>query len=290
METTAFHNEKERSQPISIQDTGDKTVTGFCTGFDIDRIITDIRPGELFVIAVRPGVGKTSLMMNIAQNMALGNKHTSIGIFSLEHETREIVARMLCCLTRISINDLQGQKIQGSLKKAVEQFCKRNILIDDANPIDIPDICDKARRMYYQYGVRAILIDYLQLIRNSDIVGASSPKEELAMISSQLKALAEELEIPVILFTHLYKSIGRNERPTLADLKEKTGDIAQNADIIAFLHRELPTATPKRPLPAELIVAKNRQGSLGTVNLNFFPEYFLFENAKNSNTTTPDAE
>ena len=284
MKTTTSHNEEESSQKINTQDAGDKTVLGLRTGFDIDRIITDIRPGELFVLAGRPSFGKTSLMINIALNMALGNEHASIGIFSLEHETREIVARMLCCLTRISINDLQGQQILGSLKKAVEQLCKSKILIEDAGSIDITNLCAKARRMRYQHGVHAIFIDYLELIKTSDMTDASSPKEELAMISSQLKALAEELDIPVILLTQLYKSIGRNERPSLDDLRKKSGNIEQDADIIAFLHRELPTCTPKHPLPVELIIAQNSHGSCGTVNLNFFPEYFLFENAPKSAT------
>ena len=124
MDTTAFHDEEEHLQPINTQDTGDKTVAGLCTGFDIDRIITDIRPGELFVLAGRPSVGKTSLMMNIAQNMALGNEHTPIGIFSLELPAREIIVRMLCNLTRTSINDLQEQRIQENLNKAGEQLCK----------------------------------------------------------------------------------------------------------------------------------------------------------------------
>ena len=135
--------------------------------------------------------------------------------------------------------------------------------------------------MYYQHGVHAIFIDYLQLISNSDVFDASCPKNELAMISSQLKALAGELEIPVILVTHLYKSLEIGKRPTLADLEKTSGNIEQNADIIAFLHRELPSYIyiTEQPLPVEIIIAKNRHGSCGTVNLNFFPEYFLFENA-----------
>ncbi len=277
-------SDNECKDAINTQDAGDKTVLGLRTGFDIDRIITDIRPGELFVLAGRPSFGKTSLMINIALNMALGNEHASIGIFSLECYVREIVARMLSSLTRISINDFQGQQILGSLNKAAEKLCKSKILIEDAGSIDITNLCAKARRMRYQHGVHAIFIDYLGLIKTSDMTDASSPKEELAMISSQLKALAEELEIPVILLTQLYKSIGINERPTLADLRKKSGNIEQDADIIAFLHRELPGWSPKRPLPVELIIAKNRHGSCDTVNLNFFPEYFLFENAPKSAT------
>ena len=122
MDTTAFHNEEEHLQPINTKDTGGKTFVGLGTVFDIDRIITDIRPGELFVLAGRPSVGKTTLMMNIAQNMVLGNESTSVGIFSLELPAREIVTRMLSSLTRISINDLQGRQIQGSPKKAAEQL------------------------------------------------------------------------------------------------------------------------------------------------------------------------
>ena len=284
MNTTAFHHEEEHLQPINTQNTGEKTIVGLGTGFDIDRIITDIRPGELFVLAGRPSVGKTSLMMNIAQNMVLGNERTSVGIFSLELPAKEIVARMLSSLARIRTNALQERQIQGSLKKAVEQLCKSKILIDDTGSIDITNLCANARRMKANHDVKVIFIDYLQLIKGQGRSNASR-KNEVAMISGSLKAMAKELNIPVVVLAQLNRqTVQQGDTPTLSNLRESRA-IEQDADVVALLHRDRKQQYDQKdgeeakPLSAELIIVKNRHGSCGTVNLNFFPEYFLFENA-----------
>jgi len=293
MDTAAFHNEVEHLQPINTQDTGDKTIVGFCTGFDIDRIITDIRPGELFVLAGRPSVGKTSLMMNIAQNMVLGNERTSVGIFSLELAAKEIVARMLSSLARIRTNALQGRQIQGSLKKAVEQLCKSKILIDDTGSIDITNLCANARRMKANHDVKVIFIDYLQLIKGQ-VCSNASRENEIAMISGSLKAMAKELNIPVVVLAQLNRQAEQHgDTPKLSNLRESRA-IEQDADVVALLHRDRKQQYDQKdgeeakPLSAELIIAKNRHGSSGTVNLNFFPEYFLFENATKTATQPPN--
>jgi len=292
MDTTAFHNEEEHLQPINTQNTDDKTIVGLGTGFDIDRIITDIRPGELFVLAGRPSVGKTSLMMNLAQNMVLGNERTSVGIFSLELPAREIVARMLSSLARIRTNALQGQQIQDSLKKAVEQLCKSKILIDDTGSIDITNLCANARRMKANHDVKVIFIDYLQLIKGQVCSNASREKE-IAMISGSLKAMAKELNIPVVVLAQLNRQAEQQgDTPKLSNLRESRA-IEQNADVVALLHRDRKQQYDQKdgeeakPLSAELIIAKNRHGSCGTVNLNFFPEYFLFENSPETATQPP---
>ena len=290
MDTTAFHNEVEHLQTINPQDTGDKTALGLRMGLDIDWIITGIRPGELFVLAGRPSVGKTTLMMNIAQNIVLGNERTSIGIFSLELPAREIVARMLSSLARISINDLHEQQIQGDLKKAVEQLCKSKILIDDTGSIDITNLCANARRMKANHDIKVIFIDYLQLIKGQ-VRSNASRVNEIAMISGSLKAMAKELNIPVVVLAQLNRQTEQQgDTPKLSNLRESDA-IEQDADVVALLHRDRKQQYDQKdgeeakPLSAELIIAKNRHGSCGTVNLNFFPEYFLFENAtQNSNT------
>ena len=313
MDTTAFHNEVEHLQTINPQDTGDKTALGLRMGLDIDWIITGIRPGELFVLAGRPSVGKTSLMMNIAQNMVIGNEHASVGIFSLELPAREIVARMLSSLARFNLNDLQGQQIQGDLKKAVEQLCKSKILIDDTGSIDITNLCANARRMKAKHDVKVIFIDYLQLIKGQ-VCSNASRENEIAMISGSLKAMAKELNIPVVVLAQLNRQAEQHgDTPKLSNLRESRA-IEQDADVVALLHRDrkqqydlihwLQRHVPllhrdrkqqydqkdgeeAKPLSAELIIAKNRHGSCGTVNLNFFPEYFLFENALKTATPPP---
>ncbi len=281
MDTTAFHHEEEHLQPINTQNTGEKTIVGLGTGFDIDRMITDIRPGELFVLAGRPSVGKTSLMMNIAQNMVLGNERTSVGIFSLELPAKEIVARMLNSLARIRTNALQERQIQGSLKKAVEQLCKSKILIDDTGSIDITNLCANARRMKANHDVKVIFIDYLQLIKGQ-VCSNASRENEIAMISGSLKAMAKELNIPVVVLAQLNRQAEQHgDTPKLSNLRESRA-IEQDADVVALLHRDRKQQYDQKdgeeakPLSAELIIAKNRHGSCGTVNLNFFPEYFRF--------------
>ena len=276
-------SDNEYKDAIKPQDTGGKTALVLRTGFDIDWMITGIRPGELFVLAGRPSVGKTSLMMNIAQNMALGNEHTPIGIFSLELPARKIIVRMLCNLTRTSINDLQEQRIQENLNKAGEQLCKSKILIDDTGSLDITNLCANARRMKDNHDVKVIFIDYLQLVKGQ-VRSNVSRKNEVAMISGSLKALAKELNIPVVVLAQLNcQAEPQGDTPKLSNLRESDA-IEQDADVVALLHRDRKQYDQKdgeeaKPLPAELIITKNRHGSCGTVNLNFFPEYFLFENA-----------
>ena len=276
-------SDNEYKDAIKPQDTGGKTALVLRTGFDIDWMITGIRPGELFVLAGRPSVGKTSLMMNIAQNMALGNEHTPIGIFSLELPARKIIVRMLCNLTRTSINDLQEQRIQENLNKAGEQLCKSKILIDDTGSLDITNLCANARRMKVNHDVKVIFIDYLQLVKGQ-VRSNVSRKNEVAMISGSLKALAKELNIPVVVLAQLNcQAEPQGDTPKLSNLRESDA-IEQDADVVALLHRDRKQYDQKdgeeaKPLPAELIITKNRHGSCGTVNLNFFPEYFLFENA-----------
>ena len=277
-------SDNEYKDAIKPQDTGGKTALVLRTGFDIDWMITGIRPGELFVLAGRPSVGKTSLMMNIAQNMALGNEHTPIGIFSLELPARKIIVRMLCNLTRTSINDLQEQRIQENLNKAGEQLCKSKILIDDTGSLDITNLCANARRMKVNHDVKVIFIDYLQLVKGQ-VRSNVSRKNEVAMISCSLKAMAKELNIPVVVLAQLNRQAEpQGDTPKLCNLRESDA-IGQDADVVALLHRDRKQQYDQKdgeeakPLPAELIITKNRHGSCGTVNLNFFPEYFLFENA-----------
>ena len=260
---------------------GDPSAVGFRTGFDFDEIIMGLQPGDLFVLAARPSIGKTSLMLNIATNIALGNERIPIGIFSFETSTRAVIIRMLSSLTRISFTDFLKNRV------SKEQWCKvldasnriheAQIVIDDTGEMDISELRVKARLMRSRYGVQAIFIDYLQLIRDSR---RNSCREwEITEISHSLKAMARELAIPVIVLVQLSRQADCQVKPTLSSIRE-SGGVEQVADMIAILHRcRKDFSYENEPLSAELNIAKNRRGSCGTVNLKFFPQYTLFENA-----------
>ncbi|MBR0459072.1 MAG: replicative DNA helicase [Victivallales bacterium] len=265
---------------------GDSEVLGLRTGFDFDRMITGLKPGELFVLAARPSIGKTALMLNIATNIALGTEPTPIGIFSLEMPSLQLAIRMITSLTRISVSDFRNHRVQAAQWADVMEVANRvhdsKIIVDDTGAIDILELRAKARRMKNQYGVQAIFIDYLQLIKAHTKANASR-ENEVAMISGSLKAMAKELNIPVVVLAQLNRQAEQGEKPKLANLRE-SGAIEQDADVVAILHRDRDKQYDQKeddtkPLPAELIIAKNRNGSCGTVNLHFFPRYTRFENA-----------
>ena len=267
---------------------GDKGVMGIPTGFDMDRMITGLKPGELFVLAARPSIGKTAFALNMVPNIALGNNPQPIGIFSLEMPALQLVIRMLCSLTRISMSDLRHGSVSTSqwaeLMNAADQLQKSGIFIDDTGAIDILELRAKARRMRAQNNIQAIFIDYLQLIKVHSKSNASR-ENEVAMISGSLKAMAKELNIPVVVLAQLNRQAEQQgEKPKLSHLRE-SGAIEQDADVVALLHRdrdkqyEQGEGNDDTPLKAELIIAKNRNGGTGKNNLLFFPRYTCFVNA-----------
>lgn len=267
---------------------GDKGVMGIPTQFDMDRMITGLKPGELFVLAARPSIGKTAFALNIATNIAVGPDSHPIGIFSLEMPALQLVIRMLCSLTRISMSDLRHGNISttqwADVMNAADQLQKSGIFIDDTGAIDILELRAKARRMRAQHGIEAIFIDYLQLIKVHSKSNASR-ENEVAMISGALKAMAKELNIPVVVLAQLNRQAEQQgEKPKLSHLRE-SGAIEQDADIVALLHRdrdkqyEQGEGNDDTPLKAELIIAKNRNGGTGTTHLLFFPKYTCFVNA-----------
>ncbi len=268
---------------------GNKDVMGIPTGFDMDRMITGLKPGELFVLAARPSIGKTAFALNMVTNIAIGPDPQPVGIFSLEMPALQLVIRMLCSLTRKSMSDLRHGSISASdwaeVMNAVEQLQKSGILIDDTGAIDILELRAKARRMRAQHGIKAIFIDYLQLIKVHNKSSNASRENEVAMISGTLKAMAKELNIPVVVLAQLNRQAEQQgEKPKLSHLRE-SGAIEQDADIVALLHRERDKqyeqgeGNDDKPLKAELIIAKNRNGGTGTNHLLFFPKYTCFINA-----------
>ena len=267
----------ERSQKI-----GD--VTGTSTGFtDFDQITTGLHEDNLIIIAARPAMGKTAFALNIAQNVAK-NSDKPVAIFSLEMGAESLVERMLSAEGLIPSYHVRTGNLSESewrrMISAQERLAKGKIFIDDTAGIRISEIRSKAKRLAQENGgLGLIVIDYLQLIEGR---GRENRQQEVSEISRQLKIIAKELKVPVIALSQLSRGVDQrnDKRPILSDLRE-SGSIEQDADIVAFLYREAYYKRDEQEEPdnvTELILEKNRHGSLGTVQLYFLKEYAKFAN------------
>lgn len=267
----------ERSQKI-----GD--VTGTSTGFtDFDQITTGLHEDNLIIIAARPAMGKTAFALNIAQNVAKSSDK-AVAIFSLEMGAESLVERMLSAEGLIPSYHVRTGNLSESewrrMISAQERLAKGKIFIDDTAGIRISEIRSKAKRLAQENGgLGLIVIDYLQLIEGR---GRENRQQEVSEISRQLKIIAKELKVPVIALSQLSRGVDQrnDKRPILSDLRE-SGSIEQDADIVAFLYREAYYKRDEQEEPdnvTELILEKNRHGSLGTVQLYFLKEYAKFAN------------
>ena len=267
----------ERSQKI-----GD--VTGTSTGFtDFDQITTGLHEDNLIIIAARPAMGKTAFALNIAQNVAK-NSDKPVAIFSLEMGAESLVERMLSAEGLIPSYHVRTGNLSESewrrMISAQERLARGKIFIDDTAGIRISEIRSKAKRLAQENGgLGLIVIDYLQLIEER---GRENRQQEVSEISRQLKIIAKELKVPVIALSQLSRGVDQrnDKRPILSDLRE-SGSIEQDADIVAFLYREAYYKRDEQEEPdnvTELIIEKNRHGSLGTVQLYFLKEYAKFAN------------
>ena len=267
----------ERSQKV-----GD--VTGTSTGFtDFDQITTGLHEDNLIIIAARPAMGKTAFALNIAQNVAK-NSDKAVAIFSLEMGAESLVERMLSAEGLIPSYHVRTGNLSESewrrMISAQERLAKGKIFIDDTAGIRISEIRSKAKRLAQENGgLGLIVIDYLQLIEGR---GRENRQQEVSEISRQLKIIAKELKVPVIALSQLSRGVDQrnDKRPILSDLRE-SGSIEQDADIVAFLYREAYYKRDEQEEPdnvTELIIEKNRHGSLGTVQLYFLKEYAKFAN------------
>ena len=267
----------ERSQKV-----GD--VTGTSTGFtDFDQITTGLHEDNLIIIAARPAMGKTAFALNIAQNVAKSSDK-AVAIFSLEMGAESLVERMLSAEGLIPSYHVRTGNLSESewrrMISAQERLAKGKIFIDDTAGIRISEIRSKAKRLAQENGgLGLIVIDYLQLIEGR---GWENRQQEVSEISRQLKIIAKELKVPVIALSQLSRGVDQrnDKRPILSDLRE-SGSIEQDADIVAFLYREAYYKRDEQEEPdnvTELILEKNRHGSLGTVQLYFLKEYAKFAN------------
>ncbi|HEX9891084.1 MAG TPA: replicative DNA helicase [Actinomycetota bacterium] len=260
----------------------DSAFAGVATGFqDLDSLLQGLHPGNLIVVAARPGVGKSSFVTNVARNAAV--EGTPVAMFSLEMSRSEIAMRLLCAEARVPWDKVRAARVGpedwGRIAEAAEALDRAPLWIADSGNLNIVDIRAKARRLKSKpEGLGLIIVDYLQLMSSHQRV--ENRQQEIAEISRSLKMLAKELEIPVIAVSQLNREPERrgDKRPQLADLRE-SGAIEADADVVMLLHRDdLYSTEPELRGLAQVIVAKHRNGPTDTVTLTFIHNLTQFRN------------
>lgn len=259
-------------------------ITGIETGFtELDRMTAGFQRNDLIIIAARPSVGKTAFALNIAQNVAVKARE-NVAIFSLEMGAEQLVMRMLCAEGNINAQNLRTGQLTAEdwskLTMAMGSLSNAGIYIDDTPGIRVSEIRSKCRRLKQESGLGMILIDYLQLIQGSGRNGGENRQQEVSEISRSLKALARELQVPVIALSQLSRGVEQRQdkRPMMSDIRE-SGSIEQDADIVGFLYRDdYYDKESENKNIIEIILAKQRNGPVGTVSLAFVKEYNKFVN------------
>jgi replicative DNA helicase len=271
-----------------------REVTGLATDFtDFDRMTSGLQKGELVIIAARPSMGKTAFAINLAQNAAV-NHGATVAIFSLEMSKESLLRRMLASQAWVDQRRLQqgflGREDHMKLQNALNQLVESRMYIDDSAGISLAEMRAKTRRLRQTSGaLDLVVVDYLQLM-SATLPAAGGKKyenrtQEVSAISRGLKALAKELDVPVVALSQLSRSSerrGDDKRPMLSDLRE-SGAIEQDADVVCFIHREAyynrdEEMSESDKARSEIIIAKQRNGPTGTVHLNFIAKYTRFDN------------
>lgn len=258
-------------------------VTGVPTGFtELDKITAGFQKNDLIIVAARPSVGKTAFALNVSQNIATKTDE-NVAIFSLEMGADQLVMRMLCAEGNIDAQRLRTGKLEDEdwqrLTMAMGSLSKAGIYIDDTPGIKVKEIRSKCRKLKQDRGLGMIMIDYMQLIQG-DARSGEGRQQEVSEISRELKGLARELEVPVIALSQLSRGVEsrQDKRPMMSDIRE-SGSIEQDADVIAFLYRDdyYDQESEAKDI-IEIIIAKQRNGPVGTVELAFVKEYNKFVN------------
>ena len=267
-----------------------KEVTGLATHYtDFDKMTSGLQESELIIIAARPSMGKTAWAINIAQNAAVhGDK--VVAVFSLEMSKESLLRRMLASEARVGSRKLQTgtmmREDRGKLNDALERLMESKMFIDDTPGISLAEMRAKARRLKQQEGrLDLIVVDYLQLMTGTNATGKKgfeNRTQEVSSISRGLKALAKEMRIPVVALSQLSRGSEQrtgDKKPLLSDLRE-SGSIEQDADVVAFIHREEYYDRENEDLKgkAEIIIAKQRNGPTGSIELAFLSDFTRFEN------------
>lgn len=271
--------------------SGEKAAQGIPTGYsELDRMTNGLKPGEMFVLAARPSMGKTSLMMNIVESICLDEGKPSL-VFSCEMSAAQLVQRLLFARSRFASAKLTRgytpTKIDLSkINRAAVELSSSKLFIDDTAGISINELRAKARRKHRDEGIQFIAIDYLQLLKSRTRQAENSREREIAEISAGIKALAKELNIPILILAQLNRGpetrSGKNVGvPRMSDLRE-SGSIEQDADMVGLLYRsayyaETPEEKEEEAGKAELVLAKNRNGETGHIPLTFIADLMRFE-------------
>lgn len=284
---------KSAGQPDAVRDILQETFeeinaaaqggpTGLATGFiELDELLTGLRKGEMIVLAARPSVGKTTLAMNIAMHIAVVEKQP-LAFFSLEMRKTEVAKRMLCAQAKIDMHQVGkgvlSEDERGRLIKASGELAQTQFFIDDTPGQTIFDIRAKSRRLKAQHDIKLVVIDYMQLMQQPR--RAENRQVEVAEISRAIKALARELEVPVMALSQLNRDVEHSDRlPRLSDIRE-SGAIEQDADVVLLLHRSVVDTAEGGDATADatIVVAKHRNGRTGKLQLQFQGEYVRFVN------------
>lgn len=259
-------------------------VTGIATGFlDLDYKTAGLQPSDLILVAARPSMGKTAFVLNIAQYVAF-HSELCTAIFSLEMSKEQLVNRLFSLESRVDAQKLRsGDLSDADWEKLIEgagTIGQSKLIIDDTPGISISELRSKCRKYKLEHDLKLIIIDYLQLMSGSGSRASDSRQQEISEISRSLKGLARELNVPVIALSQLSRAVEQrpDHRPMLSDLRE-SGAIEQDADVVMFIYRDdyYNKDTEDKGL-AEIIIAKQRNGPIGTINLVWLPEYTKFAN------------
>ena len=268
-------------------------ISGLATGFvDLDKMTDGLHGGEMIIIAARPSLGKTSLAMNIAEHVAVEQKRP-VGVFSMEMSSESLTVRMMCSMARVNLRAIRdGQMSEVDFPKltsAAGRLQAAPLHIDDMAALSILELRARARRMHQQHKIELFIVDYLQLANAASRGRDANRQQEIADISGGLKALAKELNVPVIVLSQLNRELEKDKKrkPRLADIRE-SGAIEQDADVVGMLYKPNGKDDEDEPeqdgVPVNLLIAKQRNGPTGDVHLTFLKPYTRFETAAKFNS------
>jgi replicative DNA helicase len=275
---------QERQERYMARGTEDNGITGIPTHFvDLDKMLNGFNRSNLMILAARPAMGKTALAINIAENICFKNK-IPCGVFSLEMSAEQLVHRIVCSQSEVESDKIKTGRLNGEefqrIVSCVHEMQQHTLIIDDQPGLKVTDLRARARRMKESYGIGFLVVDYLQLVSGSGAFRTMENRQnEISEISRMLKNLARELNIPILCLSQLSRKVEERQghRPMMSDLRE-SGSIEQDSDIVMFLLRREYYDPMDKPGMAELIVAKNRHGGVGNINLTFRKEVAQFAN------------
>ncbi len=275
-------------EAISKQMNSPNSISGLKTGFtSLDSITSGLQEGSLNVLAARPSMGKTALALTICQNVAL-NEKKAVAVFSLEMSAVQLVNRMICSLALVDMNRVRNGDLPFEsftrLSNAAGKLAEAEVFIDDTAIMNVMELRSKARKLMASHNLGLIIIDYLQLMSGGGKGGGENRQQEISNISRSLKALARELDIPVLALSQLSRAVESrpNKKPMLSDLRE-SGSIEQDADLVMFIYRDeyYDKQSEKKGI-AEIIISKQRNGPTGSIELMFHSNHVSFHELEKS--------